>query len=78
MLNLSATLNAGRLLYNPALCLPHLSVKTFDQIPIPLIFPGHDSVEIKGVVLDKDNCFAKDKDDKLWEPYSVCPFLFQN
>ncbi|KAI5956810.1 hypothetical protein KGF54_000427 [Candida jiufengensis] len=69
LFNLSATLNASRLLYNPGLCLPHLTVKSFDQLSIPFKIPGHDDVKIKGIVLDKDNCFAKDHDDKVWPQY---------
>lgn len=68
LFNASATLNASRLFYNPSLCLPHLTVKSFDNLPIPLVFPGQ-ALEIKGVVLDKDNCFAKDHDDKVWPDY---------
>lgn len=68
LFNASATLNASRLLYNPTLCLPHLTIKSFDQLLLPLAIPGH-LVDIKGVVLDKDNCFAKDHDDKVWPAY---------
>lgn len=70
--NLSATVNVSRLLYNPSLCLPHLTVKSFDQLTIPFKIPNHPQVQIKGVVLDKDNCFAKDHDDKVWPEYEVC------
>lgn len=66
-MNISATLNVGRLLYSPSLCLPHLTVKSFDQLPIPFAFGN---TQIKGVVLDKDNCFAKDHDDKVWPAYA--------
>lgn len=74
MFNVSATLNVSRLAYNPSLCLPHFAVKSFDQLPIPLAIPGQETT-IKGVVLDKDNCFAKDHDDKVWPAYSVCNFV---
>ncbi|RLV96649.1 Phosphatidylglycerophosphatase GEP4 mitochondrial [Spathaspora sp. JA1] len=71
MFNVSATLNVSRLLYNPTLCLPHLCIKSFDQIPIPLVINNKDNTAstIKGIVLDKDNCFAKDHDDKVWPAY---------
>ncbi|KAK6458256.1 mitochondrial PGP phosphatase-domain-containing protein [Scheffersomyces xylosifermentans] len=69
MFNVSATLNVSRLLYNPSLCLPHVTVKSFDQMIIPFKIPGHPEVQIKGVVVDKDNCFAKDHDDKVWPEY---------
>ncbi|RLP65794.1 HAD phosphatase, family IIIA [Candida albicans Ca529L] len=68
-LNLSATLNVSRLLYNPSLCLPHITVKSFDQLVLPFTIPTAPNVTIKGVVLDKDNCFAKDHDDKVWPEY---------
>ncbi|KAK6203400.1 mitochondrial PGP phosphatase [Scheffersomyces amazonensis] len=69
MFNISATLNVSRLLYNPSLCIPHMTVKSFDQITIPFKIPDHPDVQIRGVVLDKDNCFAKDHDDKVWPAY---------
>ncbi|CAX41073.1 uncharacterized protein YHR100C orthologue, putative [Candida dubliniensis CD36] len=68
-LNLSATLNVSRLLYNPSLCLPHITVKSFDQLVLPFTIPTAPNVTIKGIVLDKDNCFAKDHDDKVWPEY---------
>ncbi|CAK7891711.1 phosphatidylglycerophosphatase Gep4p, mitochondrial [[Candida] anglica] len=67
MFNASATLNVSRLLYNPSLCLPHATFKSFDLLQIPFSFP---TGNIKGVVLDKDNCFAKDHDDKIWPEYT--------
>lgn len=72
MFNVSATLNVSRLAYNPSLCLPHITAKTFNDLSLPFKIPGHDDVTIKGVVLDKDNCFAKDKDDRVWGAYTVC------
>lgn len=68
MFNISATLNVSRLVTNPSLCLPHVTVPSFDKMSLPFKIPGKD-VEIKGVVLDKDNCFAKDHDDKIWPAY---------
>ncbi|KAG7193885.1 uncharacterized protein KQ657_005083 [Scheffersomyces spartinae] len=68
MFNLSATLNVGRLAYNPSLCLPHLVIPTFEEFPVPLIIRNH---HIKAIVFDKDNCIAKDHDDKLWPQYST-------
>lgn len=68
LFNASAVLNVSRLAYNPALCLPHLAVESFDKLPIPVAIPGQ-NIRIKGIVLDKDNCFAKDHDDKVWPAY---------
>lgn len=68
LFNASAVLNVSRLTYNPSLCLPHLAVESFDKLPIPLAIPGKEA-KIRGIVLDKDNCFAKDHDDKVWPAY---------
>lgn len=63
-LNLSGSLNILRLFANPALCLPHHTVSSFDKIPVPLseAFTAsktdNKKPDIRAVVLDKDNCFA--------------------
>ncbi len=76
--NVSATLNLFRLATNPALCLPQATVSTFNQLPIPLngAFEkfgrdGKKKVEIRAVVLDKDNCFAVPDDNQMYKPYEV-------
>ncbi|KAM9903062.1 hypothetical protein OXX79_003584 [Metschnikowia pulcherrima] len=69
LFNASAVANISRLAYNPALCLPHVTVASFDKLTFPIQIPGHNA-EIKGIVLDKDNCFAKDHDDKVWPAYA--------
>lgn len=74
MFNVSATLNVSRLFYNPSLCLPHATVCSFDKLTIPFNLP----TPIKGVVLDKDNCFAKDHDDKVWPQYKSTWELLQS
>jgi len=76
MFNLSATLNVSRLFYNPSLCLPHLALKSFDKLPVPVQIPSPLQPNIKGLVLDKDNCFAQDHDDKVWPEYEVCFAMF--
>ncbi|KAK9477306.1 mitochondrial PGP phosphatase [Lipomyces japonicus] len=63
--NLPGTLAIPRVLLRPSLTQPHLRIKTFNDLPIPLPF-GDD---IRGVVLDKDNCFAADKADQVWPAY---------
>lgn len=70
--NVSATLNVFRLLARPTLCLPHATVSTFNQLPIPLnkAFGGK-NVDIRAVVLDKDDCFAYPKSNEIYEPYKV-------
>lgn len=62
-LNLSGSLNVLRLFANPALCLPHHTVSSFDKIPVPLseafnTAKGEKKPDIRAIVLDKDNCFA--------------------
>lgn len=66
--NLSATLNIVRLTANPQLCMPKLVLPTFNDLPVPITIPEADT-QIKAIVLDKDNCFAKANDDKVWPEY---------
>jgi phosphatidylglycerophosphatase GEP4 len=77
-MNISGTLNVFRLIRDPALCLPHSTVSTFNHIPIPLskAFPKKDGptgkeVDIQAVVLDKDNCFAVPHTNEIHKPYYV-------
>ncbi|KAI9763283.1 MAG: hypothetical protein M1840_000765 [Geoglossum simile] len=75
-MNLSASLNIFKLIRDPALCLPHSSVSTFNHLPIPIskAFSNHDDAKrIRAVVLDKDNCFATPHENTVYKPYSV-PF----
>lgn len=69
--NVSATLNVFRLIAKPALCLPHATIPTFQQLPIPLhkAFGKYQGVDIKAVVLDKDDCFAVSKSNSIHKPY---------
>lgn len=71
--NVSATLNVFRLVWNPTLCLPHATVPTFNQLPIPLnkAFGKYQDVDIRAVVLDKDDCFAVPKSNSIHKPYEV-------
>ncbi|KAL1598560.1 hypothetical protein SLS59_006847 [Nothophoma quercina] len=76
-MNISGTLNVFRLLRDPTLCLPQHTVSTFNHLPIPLskAFPkkatndGDKEVDIRAVVLDKDNCFAIPHTDEIHQPY---------
>ncbi|KAH7067351.1 mitochondrial PGP phosphatase [Paraphoma chrysanthemicola] len=71
-MNISGTLNVFRLIRDPALCLPHSTVPTFNHIPIPLskAFPKKDGIaDIQAVVLDKDNCFAVPHTNEVHKPY---------
>jgi phosphatidylglycerophosphatase GEP4 len=71
--NVSATLNIFRLIARPALCLPHATISTFNDLPIPLnkAFKRHKDVDIRAVVLDKDNCFAYPQSNTVHKPYEV-------
>ncbi|KAF1933325.1 HAD-superfamily phosphatase [Didymella exigua CBS 183.55] len=76
-MNVSGTLNVFRLLRDPTLCLPQHTVSTFNHLPIPLskAFPrkigkdGEKEVDIRAVVLDKDNCFAIPHTNEVHTPY---------
>lgn len=73
--NVSATLNAMRLLSKPSLCLPHQTVSTFNDLPIPLdkgLQAEGRKANIKAVVLDKDDCFAYPDETAVYDPYKVC------
>ncbi|KKY34423.1 putative had superfamily phosphatase [Diaporthe ampelina] len=70
--NLSASLNIFKLLSNPSLCLPHAAVSTFRDLPIPLDSAFRQKgveVNIKAVVLDKDDCFAAPETNEVHQPY---------
>ncbi|KAI9831320.1 MAG: hypothetical protein M1819_005094 [Sarea resinae] len=82
--NPSATLSVFKLLINPSLILPHSTIPTFAHLPIPLndaftpSSPDEKSsfgsttkkVDIRAVVLDKDNCFAVPHSNHVYAPYS--------
>ncbi|KAL8900993.1 MAG: hypothetical protein Q9192_000768 [Flavoplaca navasiana] len=69
-MNVSATLNAFRLLRTPSLCLPHATISTFNDLPVPLSNAfGNVKADIRAVVLDKDNCFAVPKENVVHKPY---------
>ncbi|KAK2627258.1 hypothetical protein QTJ16_003224 [Diplocarpon rosae] len=72
-MNISATLNVFRLFTRPSLCLPHATISTFNQIPIPLnsAFGRYKNVDIRAVVLDKDNCFAVPHSNDVYRPYEA-------
>ncbi|KAF2453594.1 mitochondrial PGP phosphatase [Lineolata rhizophorae] len=67
-MNISGTLNVFRLLRDPTLCLPHVIVSTFNQLPVPLS-NAENSVDIRAIVLDKDNCFAVPHQNEVYEAY---------
>lgn len=72
--NLSATFNVLRVLRDPALCYPHLTISTFNDLPIPLskrLQNGEKPTDIRAVVLDKDNCFAVPHALEVYPSYNV-------
>jgi phosphatidylglycerophosphatase GEP4 len=71
--NVSATLNIFRLLARPTLCLSHATISTLNELPVPLnkAFEKYKNVNIKAVVLDKDNCFAYPHSNTVHKPYEV-------
>ncbi|KAI4723146.1 HAD-superfamily phosphatase [Aureobasidium sp. EXF-10727] len=74
-MNVSGTLSFFRLFRDPSLCLPHHTVSTFNHLPIPLSrafnkTDGEKKVDIRAVVLDKDNCFAVPKENEVYKPYA--------
>ncbi|KAK3945129.1 mitochondrial PGP phosphatase [Diplogelasinospora grovesii] len=71
-LNLSASLNVFKLLAKPSLCLPHATIATFDDLPVPLdkaFAQDGRRVDIKAVVLDKDDCFAYPEANEIYPAY---------
>lgn len=80
-LNLSASLNIFKLIAKPSLCLPHATVATFNDLPIPLnkaFGNGEKKVDIKAVVLDKDDCFAIPDHNEIYGDYKVGLCLFSS
>ncbi len=73
-MNISATLNTFRLIQNPALCLPQATISNFNHLPLPISLafsPDGEKPDIRAVVLDKDNCFARPKENDVYKPYDV-------
>ncbi|KAF2264829.1 HAD-superfamily phosphatase [Lojkania enalia] len=73
-MNISGTVNVFRLIRDPALCLPQHTVSTFNHLPVPLSKAftqkdGQKEVDIRAVILDKDNCFAVPHSNEVYKPY---------
>ena len=80
-LNLSGSLNVFRLLSKPSLCLPHATISTFNELPIPLetaLGSAGGGPSIKAVVLDKDDCFAYPETSTVHPPYKVKPCFLRD
>ena len=79
--NVSATLSLFRLIAKPASCLPQSTISTFNQLPIPLnkaFNEKYRNVDIRAVVLDKDNCFAYPNSNEIHKPYEVLKLFVQS
>jgi phosphatidylglycerophosphatase GEP4 len=77
-LNLSGFFNVSRCLASPSLCLPHATVSTFNDLPIPLdkAFESKKTKSnIKAVVLDKDDCFAYPESNEVFKSNKVSPVV---
>ncbi|KAH3899271.1 phosphatidylglycerophosphatase SCDLUD_004707 [Saccharomycodes ludwigii] len=64
--NLNAILNIYKIVLNPKLCLPTITINNFGELPIAHL---KNNLGIKALVLDKDNCFAKPYENKIWPEY---------
>ncbi|KAI1458837.1 HAD-superfamily phosphatase [Annulohypoxylon moriforme] len=70
--NLSGTINVFKLFAKPSLCLPHATVSTFNEIQSPFekVFEGRGKkIDIRAVVLDKDDCFAYPNTNEIYPAY---------
>ena len=80
LMNLSGTFNVLKLIHNPSLCLSQASISNFNHLPIPLstafVSRHGGKVDIRAVVLDKDNCFAKPNENAVHKPYEVGDLSF--
>lgn len=68
-MNISGVVNSLRVLYNPALFVPNLTVSKFNQIPLPI--PSFTNKPVSLVIIDKDNCFAKPHSNIVFPEYEA-------
>ena len=75
-MNVPALLGLLKVARRPSLCLPHLQVPTFAELPNQLdggLRIGSEKLaSIRAVVLDKDNCFAVPNTDEVHPSCKVC------
>lgn len=80
--NVSATLNIFKVFARPSLCLPQATISSFNELPIPLnkafakYSKNGEEVNIKAVILDKDDCFAVPHENEVYKPYKVSLVIF--
>jgi phosphatidylglycerophosphatase GEP4 len=78
--NLSGTLSSLSLLFRPSQCIPQAVVRNFNELPIPLSRAFDNDkrfgkVNIRAVVLDKDDCFARPGENEIAPEFKVCDFI---
>ncbi|KAI9720977.1 MAG: hypothetical protein M1828_005449 [Chrysothrix sp. TS-e1954] len=64
----------GVYIRNPTLAIPHFTVSSFGELPLPLTQCFKDSgneTDVRAVVLDKDNAFAAPHTNEVWPAYKV-------
>lgn len=74
--NLSGTLGALSLIFRPSQCLPQAVVRNFNELPIPISTAFESDakfrkVNIRAVVLDKDDTFAEPGATEIAAEYKV-------
>jgi phosphatidylglycerophosphatase GEP4 len=75
-LNISGTLSVFLLFARPSLCIPQATIRNFNELPLPInrLFekdPRFGKVNVRAVVLDKDDCFAWPETSEVWPDYKV-------
>ncbi|KAI9886343.1 MAG: hypothetical protein M1823_001851 [Watsoniomyces obsoletus] len=72
-MNISGTFSIFRLLRDPSVCLPHHTIPTFQHLPLSLSQTLSEKyqrkIDIRAIVLDKDNCFARAGENDVYKPY---------
>ncbi|KAH8663907.1 mitochondrial PGP phosphatase [Xylariales sp. PMI_506] len=71
-LNLSGSFGVLKLFARPSLCLPHATVSQFSDLPYPLnkaLEKQGRQVDIRAIVVDKDDCFAYPETNEIHPPY---------
>lgn len=78
--NLSGTLSSLSLLFRPSQCIPQAVVRNFNDLPLPLSRAFDNDkrfgkVNIRAVVLDKDDCFARPGETEVAPEFKVRCFF---
>lgn len=83
-MNIGAILPSICALFRPSLLIPHITVGTFADIPDHLSSSlknsiksphFHLDVDIRAIVIDKDNCISIPKKLELYDAYKVSSFI---